>query len=98
MIVYGKEILEEYVAKHAITKSAIDRWLQIIEESTFSDFNDLKSTFPTVSYAGNERYVFNLKGNNYRIITVIAFIGDSIVVRWIGTHGEYDKIKDCSKI
>ena len=98
MIVYGKEILEAFVIKHAITKNAVDRWLQIIEESTFNDFNDLKAAFPTADYVGNERYVFNLKGNNYRIITVIAFIGNAIVVRWIGTHAEYDKIKDCSKI
>jgi mRNA interferase HigB len=96
MDIYGKEKLEAYIKKHAIVKKAIDRWIQIIKKSTFKDFNDLKATFPAVDYIGNERYVFNLKGNNYRIIPVIAFIGNTIVVRWIGTHAEYDKIKDCS--
>jgi len=98
MIVYGKEKLESFVTKHSIVKKAVDRWLQILEKSTFKDFNDLKTIFSTVDYVGNERYVFNLKGNEYRIITVIAFIGNAIVVRWIGTHAEYDKIKDCSTI
>jgi len=98
MVVYGKEILEAFVIKHAIAKKAIDRWLQIVEESTFDTFNDLKAIFPNADYVGNERYVFNLKGNNYRIIAMIAFIGDTIIVRWVGTHAEYDKINDCSKI
>ena len=97
MIVHGKEILETFVIKHAISKKSVDRWLKVIEEATFNSFNDLKSAFPSVSYVGNERYAFNLKGNNYRIIAVIAFIGNAMVVRWIGTHAEYDKI-DCSKI
>jgi mRNA interferase HigB len=98
MVVYGKEKLEAFSLKHAIAKKAIDRWIQIIEEYTFKDFNDLKTVFPTVDYVGNERYVFNLKGNDYRIITVIVFIGDVIIIRWVGTHAEYDKIKDCSTI
>jgi mRNA interferase HigB len=98
MIVYGKDKLEAYVIKHAIVKKAVDRWLQIVEENTFKDFNALKEVFPSADYVGNERYVFNLKGNEYRIITVIAFIGNAIVIRWIGTHAAYDKIEDCSKI
>ena len=98
MIVYGKEKLEAFVLKHAIVKTAVDRWLQILEKKTFKDFNELRAIFPSADYIGNERYVFNLKGNNYRIITVIAFIGNAIVIRWIGTHAAYDKIEDCSKI
>ena len=98
MIIYGKEKLEVFVIKHAIAKKAIDRWLQIVKKSTFRDLNDLKNIFQSVDYIGNERYVFNLKGNDYRMITVIAFIGNAIVIRWVGTHAEYDKIKDCSLI
>ena len=98
MIVYGKEILEAFVLKHAITENAVDRWLQIVEENTFKNFNDVKILFPSADYVGNERYVFNLKGNNYRIITVIVFTGNAFVVRWIGTHADYTKIEDCSKI
>jgi mRNA interferase HigB len=98
MIVYGKEKLEEFVIRHAICKKAVDRWLQIVKKNTFNDFSDLKEIFPSADYVGNERFVFNLKGDSYRIITVIAFIGNAIVVRWIGTHAAYNKIKDCSKI
>jgi len=96
MIVFGKEKLEYFIMKHSIAKKAIDRWYNTLKQNTFTDFNDLKSTFSGVDYIGNERYIFNLKGNNFRIITIIVFIDDTLVIRWIGTHADYDKIKDCS--
>lgn len=48
-------------------------------------------------YVKNGRYVFNIGGNNYRIVAVVIFIGDVINIRFVGTHQEYDKI-DCSTI
>lgn len=80
MIVYGKEKLEVFVIKHAIAKKAIDRWFQMIEEYPFKDFNDLRTVFSTVDYVDNERYAFNLKGNDYRIITVVDNFGRQCVL------------------
>lgn len=45
----------------------------------------------------SSRYVFNIKGNNYRLVVVIVFIGELLTVRFIGTHSQYDKI-DCKTI
>jgi mRNA interferase HigB len=46
---------------------------------------------------GNQHYVFNIRGNNYRLVVVVKFTVGYIFVRWVGTHKEYDKI-DCSTI
>ncbi len=47
---------------------------------------------------GNKRYVFNIKGNNYRVVVLILFVTGRVYIRFIGTHAEYDKIKDIKNI
>ena len=96
MIVYGKEKLEAFALKNEIAKSLIDTWLHIFEEYTFKDHDGLKVIFPSVEYIGNERYMFNLKGSDFKIVIVIAFINSTVAVRWIGTNISYKKLKDCS--
>lgn len=49
----------------------------------------------TVSQVGNGRYVFNIKGNDYRLVVLILFTPHTVYIRFIGTHGEYDRIKGC---
>ena len=61
------------------------------------NLNDIRQTFNSVDYVGNQRYVFNIKGNDYRLVVVIQFTPQFVYVRFIGTHSEYEKI-DCSKI
>lgn len=58
---------------------------------------DIRVDFPNADYVGNQHYVFNIKGNNYRLIVVIKFTINRIFIRFVGTHKEYDKI-DCSNI
>ena len=47
---------------------------------------------------GNQRYVFNIKGNNYRLVVIVRFTQKAVLIRFIGTHEEYDKIKDIKNI
>ena len=51
-----------------------------------------------VDYIGNDRFVFNIGGNNYRLIAIIRFNIGRVFIRFIGTHTEYDKIVDIKKI
>ena len=69
-----------------------------METSDFNNHNELKAIYPKADYVGNERYVFNLKGNDYRMIVVVAFVGKTVFIRWVGTHAEYDKLNNCSII
>lgn len=50
-------------------------------------FADVKQTFPSAAYIGNQRYVFNIKGNDYRLVVVIQYTPQFVYVRFIGTHG-----------
>lgn len=52
----------------------------------------LEKMFQSADYVKNGRYVFNIGGNNYRIVAVVIFIGEVMNIRFVGTHAEYDKI------
>lgn len=89
--------LEEFVDKHADALEAINAWIQRVEEAQWKCHNDIKRDFPSADYVKNSRYVFNIKGNNYRIIVLIVFFANECNIRFVGTHAEYDKI-NASKI
>jgi mRNA interferase HigB len=65
-----------------------------MEAVAFSSHNELKLHFPSADYLGKSRYVFNIKGNNYRFVAVVFFAAGQLTFCFIGTHAEYDKI-DC---
>ena len=90
--------IEQYVDLHADVKLALDEWYVKTEQSQWSNFAEVKQTFNSVDCVGNKRYVFNIKGNAYRIVAIILFIPKIVYIRFIGTHTEYSKIKDCSRI
>ena len=79
------------------SKIALEIWYQIAEEAEWKNFSDIRVDFPNADYVGNQHYVFNIKGNNYRLIVVIKFTINRIFIRFVGTHKEYDKIY-CSNI
>ena len=58
----------------------------------------MKKTFNSVDSVGNQHYVFNIKGNDYRLVVVVKFTISQVLIRFVGTHQEYDKIKDIQHI
>ena len=96
-IITYKAIIQ-YSDLHPDAKLALDEWYEKTEQSNWNCFADVKQTFNSVDSVGNKRYVFNIKGNSYRVISLILFAPKIVYIRFIGTHSEYDKIKDCSII
>jgi mRNA interferase HigB len=79
------------------SRVALERWYDVTEKAQWKNLSDIRADFPATDYVGNQHYVFNIKGNNYRLVVVIKFTIGYIYIRFIGTHKEYDKI-DCSII
>lgn len=98
MRIITKEPLLAFVRKHPGAKTALQDWIIRVEKANWSTFADIKSDFRSVDAVGNQHYVFNIKGNDYRLVVVIKFFNHTILIRFIGTHSEYDRIKDCSMI
>lgn len=97
MRIIAERTIREYYERNPQSKTALEDWVNIVKKSQWRNFADIKSTFRTVDYVGNQHYVFNIKGNDYRIVVVIKFIPQFVLIRFIGTHSEYDKI-NCSTI
>jgi mRNA interferase HigB len=84
--------LADFAVNHADSINALNKWEETITIGNFKQPHDLLKEFPSADYVGNDRYVFDIKGNKYRIIAVVVFIGKIVDVRFVGTHAEYNKI------
>ena len=97
MRIIAYKAIEQYYCLRPDAKTALDDWYIKTEQCQWNCFADVKQTFNSVDTVGNKRYVFNIKGNSYRIVALILFAPKIVYIRFIGTHAEYDKI-DCSLI
>ena len=82
----------DYYTEHADAKTALEEWYTKTKNASWTCFSDIKETFNSVDAVGNQHYVFDIRGNNYRLIVVIKFTLGLVLIRFIGTHAEYDKI------
>ena len=98
MRVISFSMIRDFIAKHDDADVTLRDWYKRTTKANWTNFADIKQTFNTVDYVGNDRYVFDIKGNNYRIVAVVLFINKKVYMRFVGTHEEYDKIKDIKNI
>lgn len=87
---YFAEGVREFSRRHPNNANALDTWFRMIETNHFASFVDLRSTFPGVDRV-KQLYVFNIGGNNYRLIAAIHFNRQKVFIRRILTHAEYDR-------
>lgn len=92
MHIISRTKLIAFWLKHQDSEVALRYWFNKVAKANWKSVNELKKDFPYADYVGENRVVFNIKGNNYRLIVVIYFAGQKIFVRFTGTHAEYDKI------
>lgn len=97
MVILIKKTIQEFAFAHPISAPALNKWYNIVKKADWSRFADIKKDFNTVDYIANDRYVFNIKGNDFRIVAMIFFDKRTVFIRFVGTHSEYDRI-DCSTI
>ncbi len=98
MRVISFSMIREFIAKHADADVPLRDWYKRVCKAEWNNFADIKQTFNTADYVGNDRYVFDIKGNNYRIVAIVLFINKKVYMRFVGTHEEYDRIKDIKNI
>ena len=97
MRVIAISTLREFWIKHPDSEQALIEWYVKTDRANWSSLNDIRNDSNSVDYVKNQRYVFNIKGNDYRLVAAIKFTPKLVYIRFVGTHSEYDKI-DASTI
>ncbi|MCB0442925.1 MAG: type II toxin-antitoxin system HigB family toxin [Flavobacteriaceae bacterium] len=90
--------IQEFSEKHADAENSLNFWYHTVTAKEWDNLNELRQDFNSVDYVGNYRFVFNIKGNDYRLVAIISFYAKKVYIRFIGTHPEYDKIMDIKNI
>lgn len=93
MRLIGRKILTDFCQSHADVRNQISAWVGFVEHSEWKTPEDIKARFASVSFLPNNRVIFNLKGNSYRLEAKINYKLKIVKVVRIGTHAEYDKWK-----
>lgn len=89
--------IQEFIYKHPDAEKMFNKWISDISAANLRNHAELKRMYASADYVGNNRYVFNIRGNKYRVVAVVVFFMGELNVRFVGTHKDYDKI-DCKTI
>jgi mRNA interferase HigB len=91
MRIVGRETLDRFCSKHADARKWVANWLSEVESCTWTSPQSIKDRYVTASFLEGKTVIFNVKGNDYRMEVVVAYRTGIVIVKWIGTHREYDE-------
>ena len=92
MRVISKKIIRDFWEIHSDCEQQLKSWFSEASKSEWENPNDIKKEYPSASILIKNRVVFNIKGNNYRLVVKISYEYKMVWIRFVGTHSEYDKI------
>jgi mRNA interferase HigB len=92
MRIIARRTLRDYWEKHPDAEQPLRAWFARVKQAAWKSPSDVKTDYRQASFVGSNRVVFNIKGNNYRLIVVVEYDYGVVYIRFVGTHAEYDKI------
>ena len=98
MRIFTKGTLRDFWEEYPDSMASLQTWYEVNEEIDFISPNEVIALFKDSDIVGNGRIVFNICKNKYRLIAKYEYTKGFVFVRFIGTHKEYDKIKDIKDI
>jgi mRNA interferase HigB len=97
MHIISTKTIDDFASQHPTAKTSLNSWLKIVSKTRFSNFNELRASFPSADVVRNAKgdnlTVFNIHGNEIRLIAAIHYNRSKLYIRHILTHSEYDKEK-----
>ena len=93
MQMIARRTLKQFWARHPHAEGPIRAWLAIVAKANWSNPTEIKRQFGgTVDFVGDNRVIFDLGGNKYRLIVHVSYAFSRVLVKFVGTHAEYDRI------
>ena len=93
MNVISKKTIVNFIKKHPDSKNSLESWYYETRHSNWGKTMDIKQRYPTASILKDNKVIFNISGNKYRLAVKIAYNTQAVIIKWIGTHSEYNKKK-----
>lgn len=93
MKLVGLKKLEKFMTKHSRAKSPLSAWIQDTKDSEWKNTQDIKNRYRSADFLKNNRVVFNIGGNNFRLVVIVRYQNGIVLVDKVGTHAEYNKWK-----
>lgn len=91
MRILGLPKLEEFKRSHADARRPMDAWRLEVERASWQATQDIKQSYRSADFLADNRVIFNIKGNTYRLVVQVRYQSGLVVVEWIGSHAEYSK-------
>lgn len=91
--VISTKTLVDYYKEHAGARSSLEAWVYEAQNAHWKSPKDIKVKYPSASFLSDNRVVFNIQGNHFRLMVRVNYNSETLFVKFIGTHAEYDKKK-----
>lgn len=91
MKVLARNKLTDFMRKHASSRRALEAWFAEAERGDWQTPQDIKDRFSSTDFLADNRVIFNIRGNHFRLVVKVRYRNGIVVVEWVGTHAEYSK-------
>jgi mRNA interferase HigB len=92
MRIISRKRLRDFWLHHPDAQSSLEAWYADVKQAEWKTPADIKNVYHNASVVANNRVVFNIKGNKYRLVVAVKYEYGIVYIRFIGTHPEYDKV------
>ncbi len=86
-------LLDSFKRAHADARGPLNQWQIEVERALWLSTQDIKHRYPSASVLSDNKIIFNIKGNKYRLVVKVKYRNGIVFIEWVGTHAEYDKKK-----
>lgn len=91
MKIIGLKILDEFVNQHSDARGQIAAWISDTTETIWENPGQIRARYATASFLSDNRVIFNIKGNRYRLEVKVNYQNQIVLIKRVGTHAEYSK-------
>jgi mRNA interferase HigB len=92
MRVIALKNIRDFCVRHPAAAEALQAWTEEARNASWKTPQDIKQRYASASFIGRNRVVFNIKGNEYRLVVALAYRFEAVYIKFIGTHAQYDQI------
>jgi mRNA interferase HigB len=92
MVIIKLQPLREFLEAYPDARASLSQWISTVEKADWGTPNQLKAVYPNASLVANDRVVFNISGNKYRLVVLIIYRVRTVFIRFIGPHSAYDQL------